>query len=334
LGLATVKNAVDGLKGDIKITDNKGGGTVFTCNIPVEVIENTRSNDEQYDVTNLVDDEDLREVNEASASAKTKEEIKQTESQKPQPSKPDKITSDKRLLLIEDNIAAGKGALMLLKKAGFSIDWVETGEKGLSEILNGDYEIIISDIGLPDINGDKVVLRARQEGVDIPIYALTGHANADKEALLENGFTEVMVKPLNIKSFLNLIQNYDYHAKELEAAHEKPVIDLSLSNEIGFDLEAVKEILNSFIISLDSDKQELQQGIAERNIKKLRDILHRTRGGAAYACVPKLSAVLKTVHENLKEHAMDGEVIDFDELFEPLFNAIEELKIEFRKSNY
>lgn len=324
LGLATVKNAVEALEGNIKVTDNEGGGTIFTCNIPIEVMEHVSSDDEQYDADSLVDKGDLREVGEVNDTA----EIKKRE---PQFLSSDEVISGKHLLLIEDNITAGKGASMLLKNAGFSIHWVETGEEGLSEILSGNYNIVISDIGLPDMNGDEVVLRAREAGVNLPIYALTGHANADKEALIESGFTEVMVKPLNIKLFLSLTRHHGYYEEEVRTENKKAIIDLSLSSEIGFDEDIAKEILAAFIEGLDGDRQELEQAMAEKNVTKLREILHRIRGGATYVGVPKFSAASKAVHEVLKEKAMAGEQIDFDKLFQPLFDAMRELKEEFKK---
>jgi len=328
LGLATVKNAVDALKGNIKITDNEDGGTVFTCNIPVKFIKDVGSEGENYHVEDLFDEQDLREVSDVS----TKVETQKTNFQPDKSTNTPEIISGKHLLLIEDNLTAGKGASMMLKNSGFSVNWVETGKEGLSEILSGNYDVIISDVGLPDMNGDEVVLRAREEGVTLPIFALTGHANTDKEVLMESGFTGVMVKPLNIKLFLGLVRHHESHNVESRVEHDrKVIIDLSLSEGIGLDIESAKEILRSFIEGLDAVKQELKQAIAEKNIKSLREILHRTRGGATYACVPRLSAVMKVVHETLKEYAMAGEQIDFDKLFQPLFDSIEELEQEYQK---
>ncbi len=323
LGLATVKSAIDGLEGNIKVKDNNGGGTVFTCEIPVKFIKQPSCDDEHSYTENFVNKDNLRNLDKVNILKK----IGTNEMQQPQPLAQDEIICGKHILLIEDNVTAGKGAAMLLKNSGFSVNWVQTGKDGLDEILTNNYDMIISDIGLPDIDGDKVVLKAREEGIKTPIYALTGHAKVDREALIESGFTEAMLKPLNIKLFINLMKHHDYH----EVTNKKEIINLSLCDEIGFDRETAKEILISFIENFSVDVDELKQGIIEKNYGKLRDVLHKIQGGAAYACVPKLSTVLKSVHETLKEKSMAGEKIDLDKLFQPVFDSMKELKQEYQQ---
>jgi len=324
LGLAMVRKAVDGLGGNITVSDNEDGGTVFTCELPIKIPEKTghlqstqtkfSANEEITDINNLIQAQQVEDVADSDIDSKQASEV----------------IAGKHLLLIEDSKIAGKGALMMLKKAGFSVDWVETGESGIAQILTGKHDIVIADIGLPDMNGDKVVLEARKAGASMPIYALTGHAAVDREELLDVGFTDVMVKPLNLKLFLKLMLGHGQQQEKV-AINKDAVIDLSLANDIGLDRESAKEMLEIFIETLDSDKQELKQGIAMKNVKKLRDTLHKLRGGATYACVPKLSAVMKQVHEDLKEKAMSNKPIDFDEHFRPLFLAMDELKQAYQK---
>ena len=201
LGLATVKNAIEALNGNINITDNEGGGTIFTCKIPIEIIYAENDVTPEYASDNIFDKESLRATNVISSSSKSiKSRTESISANKP--------IVGKRLLLIEDSATAGKGTSIMLKKAGFLVHWVETGGEGLSEILHGNYDIVISDIGLPDMEGDEVVLRAREKGIITPIYALTGYADINKEALIEKGFTEVMKKPLSIELFLDLMQQH------------------------------------------------------------------------------------------------------------------------------
>ncbi len=304
LGLALVKTALEDLNGNIQVLDNKDGGTIFSGEIPIEI---PSSVDKKNTDIPPIGSSRLQQNN-------TFKEIK--------------LESKKYILLVEDSEIAGMAAKLVLEQVGFVVDWVKTGQDGLAAILAGKYNMFILDIGLPDMAGDEVIVQARIAGTKEPAYALTGHADIDREELIAKGFTEVMVKPLDIKSFLDFIKENDDEF-ELGKSDIK-IVDLNLGENFGFDKRQAKEILATFIAGLDIDVQDLKKAIEKTDIKKLQNILHRIKGGASYACVPKLDTELKIAHSAIKA----GDVLNLEELFNPLFLAIEELIEVFEKGSF
>src|SRR3982074_2381207 len=84
-----------------------------------------------------------------------------------------------RVLLVEDDSATAKSISLMLTSAGYVIDVTDLGEDGLEIGKLYDYDIIILDLMLPDIDGYEVVRRFRAARVRTPILILSGLAELD-----------------------------------------------------------------------------------------------------------------------------------------------------------
>lgn len=103
-----------------------------------------------------------------------------------------------KLLLIEDNKPLADS---LKKQLGriFIIDAFRTGEEGLQQAINGSYDIIVLDLGLPDKSGHDVCRSIRANGVSTPILILTGVDDiGSRVALLDDGADDYLTKPFNV----------------------------------------------------------------------------------------------------------------------------------------
>src|SRR6476646_10454389 len=81
-----------------------------------------------------------------------------------------------RILLIEDDLIAARGVTLMLKSSGAVVDHADTGEEGLELSRHYDYDIVILDLILPDIEGFEVVRRMRIARNDTPVLVLSGLA--------------------------------------------------------------------------------------------------------------------------------------------------------------
>ncbi len=79
-----------------------------------------------------------------------------------------------RILLIEDDLVAARGVSLMLKSGGAVVDHADTGEEGLELARHYDYDIVILDLMLPDIEGFEVVRRMRVSRNDTPVLILSG----------------------------------------------------------------------------------------------------------------------------------------------------------------
>ena len=86
-----------------------------------------------------------------------------------------------RVLLVEDDTSTAKSIELMLKTEGFIVDTTDLGEDGLEIGKLYDYDIIILDLMLPDIDGYEVLKRLRASKVDTPILILSGLSEMDSK---------------------------------------------------------------------------------------------------------------------------------------------------------
>ncbi len=79
-----------------------------------------------------------------------------------------------RVLLVEDDITAARGIALMLKSGGAVVDTADTGEEALELVRHYDYDIMVLDLMLPDMEGYDVVRRMRAGRIDVPVLILSG----------------------------------------------------------------------------------------------------------------------------------------------------------------
>jgi CheY-like chemotaxis protein len=103
----------------------------------------------------------------------------------------------KRVLIVDDNQDAAETVAMLLELSGHQTKVVFLGEEGLQSWKAFRADVVILDIGLPDLSGYEVVSRLRQDGFKGVAIALSGYGQPeDKRRALECGFDLHFVKPM------------------------------------------------------------------------------------------------------------------------------------------
>lgn len=105
-----------------------------------------------------------------------------------------------RVLLIEDDSSVAKGIELMLKTSGYVVDSTDMGEDGLEIGKIYDYDIIILDLMLPDIDGYEVLRRLRDANVDTPVLILSGLNGLDDRIKgLGFGADDYLTKPFEHK---------------------------------------------------------------------------------------------------------------------------------------
>jgi two-component system cell cycle response regulator CtrA len=112
-----------------------------------------------------------------------------------------------RILLVEDDASLAKSIELMLKAEGFILDTTELGEDGLEIGKIYDYDIIILDLMLPDIDGYEVLRRLRAARVTTPILILSGLTELDHKLKgLGFGADDYLTKPFDRRELVARIQ--------------------------------------------------------------------------------------------------------------------------------
>ena len=110
------------------------------------------------------------------------------------------------ILLIEDEKKIARFMELELMHEGYEVDLVKTGQKGLEKFNNKDYDLILLDIMLPEIDGLEVCSRIRETS-EIPIIMVTAKdSTRNKVEGLDTGADDYITKPFEIEELLARIR--------------------------------------------------------------------------------------------------------------------------------
>jgi len=108
-----------------------------------------------------------------------------------------------RILLVEDDERIARDVMTALGEAGFVIDREASGEEAWFKGDVEDYDGVILDLGLPDLDGLKILRRWRDAGREFPILILTARGNwAERVEGIEAGADDYLPKPFRMEELL------------------------------------------------------------------------------------------------------------------------------------
>lgn len=108
-----------------------------------------------------------------------------------------------KILVVEDEVKTGEYLCKGLTEAGFVVDRADNGLNGYHLAMTGDYDLLVLDIMLPDVNGWDIVRMQRSAGKGMPILLLTALGTIEHRVKgLELGADDYLVKPFAFAELL------------------------------------------------------------------------------------------------------------------------------------
>lgn len=108
-----------------------------------------------------------------------------------------------RILLVEDDLPLAKALQQSLQSEGFVVNHVNQGKLALSALSTPDQDMIILDLGLPDMDGLEVLKRLRNQKSSLPVIILTARDSIENKVKgLDYGADDYLVKPFEIQELM------------------------------------------------------------------------------------------------------------------------------------
>ncbi len=104
-----------------------------------------------------------------------------------------------RILITEDDAALGEALKFSLVQAGYAVDCVRSGEHADHALRQAVFDLLILDLGLPQLDGYDVLRRLRRHDANIPVLILSGRESPDAKVRgLDLGADDYLVKPFSL----------------------------------------------------------------------------------------------------------------------------------------
>ena len=202
-----------------------------------------------------------------------------------------------KILLAEDNLINQKVAIRTLNSAGYEVDAVMNGEQAVRAFSQYDYDLILMDVQMPEVDGfaaTKMIRAMKEPKNKVPIIAITAHALiGDREKCIESGMDEYVPKPMVARHIIKLIDHFlkvdysDSH-KSGDNTNNSRVFDFERLKQISLgDAMFEKDLLGDYLADAEHKLVVLREQLIASDVKKIVDTAH-TLKGSSYSVGAKL----------------------------------------------
>ena len=270
LGLVICKEFVSMMGGSINVTSEQNKGSSFNFNVRIKVQSNTdQLNEVQNDNSETMELQDLAEIDDSTKAARAQFNI----------------------LLAEDNLTNQKVSLRILHASGYKASPVSDGNEALKAVKEGDFDLVLMDIQMPEADGFSTTTQIRSLDSDkknIPIIALTAHALiGDKEKCIKAGMNDYLSKPIVAKELLTMIDrllkinDVPIPEKPKEEQSENLVFDFDRLKKVSaddFDFE--KDLLSSYVEDVKEKCDQLDELLISKDFQQIINLAHTIKGAS------------------------------------------------------
>lgn len=119
------------------------------------------------------------------------------------------------ILVVEDDQALADALQDTLVAAGYDVIVVENGRKALTQLESSNVNLIVSDINMPQMNGDILLKRVKTLYPDVPVMLMTAYGTIEQAVdAMRDGAVDYMVKPFEAEVLINMVSQYVGEAPE------------------------------------------------------------------------------------------------------------------------
>lgn len=254
-----------------------------------------------------------------------------------------KETYQGKVLVAEDNSLNKELIKYLLENLTLNYKIVSNTQEIIDEFKNNKYDLIIMDINMPIVDGITVFNQIRTYEKEnnltkLPIVALTANViKGDREKYLDLGMNEYLTKPININELKRVLSNYLSKKEELqnnelkinekiqkikgEKVQEELIINFDKNdaiNQLGLDEDTIDMLFDNFLLTLNSDINNLQEAINEKDSVKVVQAAHYLKGSCANLVIKDAVEILQDIETQAQQGMVDFNLDKLKLIFEKI----------------
>ncbi len=254
-----------------------------------------------------------------------------------------------RFLLAEDNLVNQEVARGMLLKLGCFVEVVNHGKEALEALTKQDYDLILMDVQMPEMDGFEATRRIRDSDLipverrKIPIIAMTAHAmEGDRERCVAAGMNDYICKPIALEPMINTLarclsvevigSSADLeNLNQLDTSATARLCDATFdANELldrfMGDVVLVSEIIDDFLIELPQDIAVMRESIERGEVAQMIQRSHALRGAAANMAADRLAAIAAKIENGAVDQDLEFIKQYFDEMESEVSALVKELQ--------
>lgn len=292
LGLSISRRLARALGGDILVSSKAGIGTTFTA-----IINAGDLNHRVFKAPEIL----LDSLQEATTEEHTTW-----------------VFPPSNVLIIDDAIENRELLTLVLNDLGIDTQTAENGAIGVEMVHKNEYDIILSDIQMPVMDGYEAASAMRNSGIKQPIIALTANAMMGHESkVLDAGFSHYMTKPIDIDALTALLAKL-LKGKPVSKPHHDLADESEGVNNTHTEIEGLPlysrlssspkfaVVIEKFIAKLQNQLPVMEQAIANQNYDELAALGHWLKGSGGTVGFDQLSEPARCLEDNAKASKHDA----------------------------
>jgi CheY-like chemotaxis protein len=235
------------------------------------------------------------------------------------------------ILLAEDNLINQRLAVGLLEKQGHTIHVAGNGREALDAFRNGQFDLILLDVQMPEVNGFEAAKAIREDdrltGKHTPIIAMTAYAmEGDRESCLEAGMDSYVAKPIIAHRLFNAIDELlrPVSAPSAVAQQQTECESFDTSSLLTFaagDEELANNLIEIFLEDSPAMLQVLREAVEHADAPAIERTAHTLKGTLGYFG----NSHAETLSSRLQQMAATNDLSAASETFIELEHAMDEL---------
>ncbi len=264
LGMSITKKLIDLMNGNISIESEKYKGTKVTITLPLKPTDKTETTGRK-----VLEEGMLR---------------------------------GRHILIAEDNEINASVIKSMLTREGAVVTLVGNGQLLTKAFENTEFDLVISDIQMPVMDGLQAVRWIRKSGrTDLRVIALTANAlSEERDRCFRAGFDDVVYKPFHrdqlLEACINTNSKREYNTIERLHPESEELYNLDILREmLDNNEDYLNELLQKFLKETPNKLKALEDAFEKRDIKEVREITHYLASSIHHLNIHTLNEVIKDI---------------------------------------